>query len=562
MPLMGSLYIGQSGLQTSQNALNTTAHNLSNIETTGYVRQQVLMADKDYINHGVSAISYQQTGLGVDYDKVRQVRDFFLDTSYRKESGRSAFYDVCYEASVELETLLGEFSGAEFQDTLANFWTAIQELQKDPASAVTQGQLISVASQFLESAQNVYQGMADYQDNLNSRIGDMITQINDYGNQLCKLNREILKVESGSEEANDLRDQRNYILDQLGSMMNMTYAENSDGTVDVYLEGSLFVVRGSGKPFEMGMIQDPNTGFYTPTWPMDENSPVFNLNQDISTVNNTNIGQLKSIVLARGDRRANYTDLSDSYKDPKTGESVDLYNRGASDKMATANSVVMNGMAEFDRLINKMVTEINNILTGEKSTIDAGGTPSYASEDDVPKELFVRLGTGRYSESGGVYSYIAEDTSGSPVDVSTMYTLSNLKINPELAKEPTLIGYPMSGFVSDDGSVDQTKADELAAAFAEAGLILNPNVTKSSNFTDYYADLVNQMANAGFIYKSISESQSATVDAIEEARQAVMGVSSNEELSNMIKFQSAYNASSRYINVINEMLGTIIESLG
>ena len=77
MPLMGSLYIGSSGLQTSQNSLNTTAHNLSNMDTTGFVRQQVLLGDRLYntIKKGSVSVSSQQTGLGVTYEKVRQVRD-------------------------------------------------------------------------------------------------------------------------------------------------------------------------------------------------------------------------------------------------------------------------------------------------------------------------------------------------------------------------------------------------------------------------------------------------------------------------------------------------------
>ena len=67
MPLMGSLYIGSSGLQTSQNSLNTTAHNLSNLDTTGFVRQQVLLGDRLYntIKKGSVSVSSQQTGLGV-----------------------------------------------------------------------------------------------------------------------------------------------------------------------------------------------------------------------------------------------------------------------------------------------------------------------------------------------------------------------------------------------------------------------------------------------------------------------------------------------------------------
>ncbi len=83
MPLMGSIYVGTSGLQTSQNSLNTTAHNLSNMGTTGYVRQQVLHGDRLYntIKNGSAKVSTQQVGLGVNYSKVRQVRDYFLDQS-------------------------------------------------------------------------------------------------------------------------------------------------------------------------------------------------------------------------------------------------------------------------------------------------------------------------------------------------------------------------------------------------------------------------------------------------------------------------------------------------
>lgn len=80
MPLMGSLYIGASGLQTSQNALNTTAHNLSNVDTTGYTRQQVQQSDRRYVTLSIDpkSVNNKQTGLGVIYSRVKQVRDTFL----------------------------------------------------------------------------------------------------------------------------------------------------------------------------------------------------------------------------------------------------------------------------------------------------------------------------------------------------------------------------------------------------------------------------------------------------------------------------------------------------
>lgn len=104
MGLFGSLYIGASGLQTSQNALNTVAHNLSNVDTQGYTRQQVAQADRSYNNISKDAkiVSYKQTGLGVYYSRVRQVRDYFLDQTYRREVGRMSFYQVSYSTLLRL----------------------------------------------------------------------------------------------------------------------------------------------------------------------------------------------------------------------------------------------------------------------------------------------------------------------------------------------------------------------------------------------------------------------------------------------------------------------------
>ena len=91
---------------------------------------------------------------------------------------------------------------------------------------------------------------------------------------------------------------------------------------------------------------------------------------------------------------------------------------------------------------------------------------------------------------------------------------------------------------------------------------MNPNVKKATTFIDYYTDMVHQVGNTGFAFRGIYENQESALESIESSRQQVVGVSSDEELSNMIKFQNAYNASSRYINVISEMLEHIISTLG
>lgn len=555
MSLFGGIYVGASGLQTSQNALNTTTHNLANIETAGYSRQQYLFGDKFYNTVGQAGVSKMQVGLGVDYAKVRQVRDQFLDTSFRRESGRSAFYTACEETTSEMETLLGEFEGAAFEESLSDLWTSIEELNKDPSSAVTQGVFVSECNQFLERAQAVYTGLCEYQDNLNSRISDQVKRINEIAHQIHQLNVKIQHAESGVEEANDLRDTRNYLLDELGSLVKIETNENAYGGTEIYVEDVPLLIGDYVN--EMDLIRDESTGFYNVTWGKDfENMAVFRYDLEISSDMGTDVGQLKSTILARGDHRANYTDMindageldAKKYNDSIFQKDkqfldmdgkivgVDIYS------VPISKSIVMNIESELDRLVHGVVKSINNILTGgEVSKTDSTGV-----------EMFVRLGTERYDAAG---DYVKDDDiSGSPVDISKLYCLNNLKINPELLKQPTL-----NSFVLPDMSVDHAKAKALTDAFSGAKIELNPNTTTKLNFTDFYAGLCSQVANSGSVYKSFVSAQEATVSQLENARQEVVGVASDEELQNMIKFQNAYNASSRYINVINDMLETIIQ---
>ena len=572
MPLMGSLYIGSSGLQTSQNALNTTAHNLSNVDTTGYTRQQVQQSNRAYVTLSTDpkSIANKQTGLGVTYSRVKQVRDYFLDKTYRKESGRSMFYEVSTQVMEEVESQLGELNGEAFQTTMTDFWTAVQELSKDPSSSVTQGLIIQRASEFVQRASAVYAGLSSYQDNLNTQIRQNVDKINKYGNQLLTLNDQIRAIESGGiEHANDLRDARNQILDELAELTNMSFSEDRYGSVSVQIEGVDFVKDGTC--YEIAMKTDEATGFVTPFWPMNasyttrddgtrvyniDGAEVFDLSIEISSDLGTDIGGLKAMLLARGDHRANYTDLAEGKYD------------------SVSQSVVMNIQGEFDQMIHNVVTKINDILadaagvqegqltingqtkTYRYCTVDQGGY--MRMEDGSPIQLFTKVTTDGYekvtTDDGKEYWVMKEEKADSP---ESLYTIGNLQVNSALMQEPSKLGFRLA-----DGSEDKKTADALKAAFTEESYTLNPNVQKKTTFVDYYTDLVSQVANSGYVFRSIYENQVNTVEATQSAREQVVGVSTDEELSNMIKFQNAYNASSRYINVISEMLEHIISTLG
>jgi flagellar hook-associated protein 1 FlgK len=630
MSLWSDLSLGVTGLQASTNALNTVAHNITNADTEGYTRQQVELDDRKYItvSKTASSISYQQTGLGVYYSNAKQVRDYFLDKTYRTELGRQDFYEVSKSTLNEIEDLLGELNGASFQESMSDLWTAVQELTKDPCNSVTQGTLVSEASEFLDRAKSVYKDLAGYQDNINYQVLQNVKTINAYGRQILELNSTIQKIELGNEKANDFRDQRNLILDKLSSLCNISYKEDQYGSVAVQIEGEDFV-KGS-LCYEMWIDIDSQTGFYTPYWPQNSNysvipggdprntddtifstdgkkgdrqyridsAKVFDLSKPISSETGTDVGKLRSLLYARGDHRADYTDIShyDKIKD----------------------SVLMNVQAEFDQLVHNVMTGVNGVLeqaAGVKTVSADSADPAdlavfnqlkamdqaegkwydgkeykiyrdvddgrnyMESADGSPLQLFEKSTTDGYTRmdlGGSSYWVYNEeeiprynnrgqviDSTGNIVDPDrltqlkySLYSITNTRVNQKLLQTPSLLGFRLP-----DGSEDVATMDALKRVFSEEKYRLNPDVIKRVNLTDYYSDLVAQVSNSGYMFNSIYENQAKTVSAAESAKDQVEAVSSDEELSNMIKFQSAYNASSRFINVVDEMMEHLITAL-
>lgn len=583
----GSLYIGVAGLQSSQNALNTTANNLANVDTKGYVRQQVLFADRDYVTFSTTAaISKQQSGLGVKIGDVVHTRDIFLDRSYRTEAGRHAFYEATYGAAYEVETYFQEMEGEAFQDALEDFWVSFQELSKAPDDGIYQNLVIQKAQLFISRASAVYSGLQSYQYNINTQISDDINQVNELGKTIHELNLQIQKVEAGDiETAMTLRDARDQALDELSALVEIEYHETEDGIVKVSVEGVEFVDEVTYHKVEKKY--DKLTGFITPYWGYLSDTErgkyvdVFEFKTDISTENKNDMGQLKALVLARGDHIANYTDVEGM--DKKT------YND------TTGMSVMLKAEAELDQLIHGIVTALNDKLCpnveaadtissltgGAATTIDVtladGTTVTLAGDTKIldaencsvgadgklpPQELFVRIGSERYTEAtytavDGTTTTIYIYNEGDPTDTSKQYTLQSLSVNEALIAQESALPH-----LRQNGDVNYALAAELAAVWEENTLVLNPNDTKGCSFKDYYESMIGEMGTFGDVYGSTATSLSGTVASIDNQRQQVIGVSSDEELTYMIKYQNAYNASSRFINVIDEMIEHLITQLG
>lgn len=545
MSLFSGLYVGTTALRVASDALNTTAHNLSNTDTAGYTRQQVSQSTRHYniLADATVSTSAKEIGMGVRYAETRQVRDVFLDQVYRRESGRSAYYEVSYEALIHVQDLLGESGDRNFSEAISDYWKTIQELANDPSSAVTQGLFVSKAQTLIERATNVYKSLVDYQNNLNNEVEKQVKKLNDYAKRIVELNKEIAKIEAGGvEHPNDLRDARNYILDQMAELCDISYTEDVNGYVSVQIEGVDFV-KGNIH-YEM-MMSENEYGYSIPFWPHIIESSVnadgervyspeevakghvFNLEREISSAANTDIGKLKGILLARGDHPADCSEM----------ENAEEYDK------KIAPSIIMNVEAEFDKLISNIVKEVNQILK------DAGYTDGSVSQDEkenmaaaeyanVDDALFVRINTEGMAAGEG-------------------WHIGNIAVNSKFLQQPAILN-----FVRDDGSVDYETAEKIKAAFEKEDYTLNPNTEKRSNFANFYNDLVFQVANTGEVNKLLYEYQLDTQEETGFAREQVLGVSSDEELQFMIRFQNAYNVASRYINTLNSMLESMINQFG
>lgn len=596
MSLFGGLYVGKNGLQTSQYALNTVAHNLSNVNTPGYVRQQVAQTDINYNTISTTkAVANSQTGDGVQYSEVRHIRDHFLDMKYREESGRYSFYEASFSTVLEIEDILGELDGAAFKDSLEGLWTAMEELSKTPSDETYISLLVSKSASFVQNAASVYKSFIEYQDNLNLQIKDIVGEINKIGTRIDELNKEISMIETGGlEHANDLRDERDALLDSLSGYGNITYKEDIFGRVTVRFNETDFVT--SSCAYRMGLQQDNETGFYTPYWEQnafytkDESGKdvldisvahVFDMTEIISTKHGTDVGGLRALLLARGDHIANFTDLDARYDTSGKLEALEMtsseYKNNAEENEKTyyndyiANSLMMNIEAEFDNLVHAVATKINQVLAD-----NCDPKSGYlCNEDGTPMQMFlksieppyekIQLSEAQegdklypiYGEDGKAtdfyWRYVEEYDENFPDDTSLLYNCSSLKINQELVQTPTKLG-----FVKEEDSTDYNLGMQFIKAFQDNQLFINPNATKPSAYENCYIEMVSQMANIGSVFKDIYEFQELAVEQAENNRSTVIGVSSDEELEHMIMYQNAYNAASRYINVINTLLDSVI----
>ena len=363
-----------------------------------------------------------------------------------------------------------------------------------------------------------------------------------------------------------------------------------------------------------------------------------------SNADDTDKGQLKGLIIARGNMVVDYTvvpvapDSNDYDMSTEEGRTAyqQAYNEYAKQQeyynTYVEPSAILSAMAGFDKLVYGIVERINGILCPEKTetrtnpylnadgseiqadtyiynsvdkavlfdkygrevtgTDNGDGTYSYASgeklyesaggaavpvdsyeylmldmgktgygmDDDktVGTELFSRIGTDRYIKTtgdNGETIYLRNNLN--ETDYESLYKLGNLKINPEAAQNVGKI--PLSTV---QGKEIFDRAKELVDIWDEKFASLNPDLYAKSDYMSFYNNYIGEYATMGKALYNYVGNQTTMVDGYDNQRLQSEGVSSDEELEKMIKYQQAYNAASRYVNVVSEMLEHLVTSLG
>jgi len=598
--MLASLNTAVSGMNAARASLAVIGHNMANVDTPGYTRQRIIQHEFISQTIGMNNGTPQQVGLGTDYSGIQQIRNKFFDISYREEVGKAAFYNVKATAGRELQAILGELqSDFQTQNVLTDLWTSISELMTYQPGIDTRGNFVSMCMTFLEKANNVHGRLVDYQLNLNEQIIKSVQEINTLVTSIHNLNTKIMAAEVSGDRANDYRDQLNVALDKLSAMADVNIRYDNRGQISLTLDGNILLSNGSinriglkysasGSPMVEPVFTSSNS-ILPYNAPKNSYIPLFSLTNDVNSINGDDKGLLKGLLVARGYNQCNYASpqwpdpysldsngnplynfrppigprpepydpvTDEWYIDPKTGPTAEQLVRFRTNpyfmeqydknKFDAEYSVIAKAMRDFDILFHSVITMINDMVAPPTNISDPDAPYNLKGEQSF-FEIFVRNHVPRYDADG---NYIPEN----PYDSSTLYSIGNIHINPRLH---SAAGYTEIALSKNGDLENNDIALDMLAKWKEAFIDV-PGQKHKLSVNDFYAKFITDIATK--TNESIGEAskQDILVQANENKRFAMSAVSLDEEMEFMMKYQHAYNAAARIVNVIDEMLDRIM----
>ncbi|MGE4266607.1 MAG: flagellar hook-associated protein FlgK [Deferribacterales bacterium] len=576
--IFGILSTGVSGLFASQAQIDAAGNNIANVDTEGYSRQRVSL-----VTANSQLTSYGVFGRGVTVENVVQVYDSVLASTIRNETSDLAYYTTLQDTLTNIEIYFNELEdGSGLGEAMSEYFDAWSDLantatDESDEALIKKQTVVEKASVLAEKIRASYSALEGMQEQSNKNIKDYVSEINSISQNISYLNGQIALIEATGSMANDLRDQRELLLNDLSDMTNISVVERSSGQVAVYVGGNALV--DEGNYFSLTAAQtsgsDTDVSIY---WGSNTSSE-----QGVNITSAFNSGKIGGELEVRDNLTQNYMDQLDDLASSLITSTNKLHALGqGSDRLTqiTSSSGVKNpsyplgeAAGAFPSAVNEGVLRIavydseGNLVQNLDIEIDPATDSlnsviskiSYA--DGNPNGGLIQASLSQSntlkitSESGYTFSF-AEDTSGFLVASGTYGFFSgqdatNIDVSSLIKENIGYLATSQSGAVGDNTN---------AAAIADLKNtdLLEHNVT----LDEFYSLFIGTIATD----KSTADTYAATkenlVDEYSLKLESIKGVSLDEEMADIIRFQRAYEASARFINVVDEMIDKIVNGLG
>ncbi len=539
--------VANSGLSASQVALNTTSHNVSSANVEGYSRQRLMVKTE---RPDVFPSAPGVVGRGINMENIEQIRDEFLDFKLRRELNKKGEYNVLSHSYKTVMSIFNEPSDSGIRSVMDEFYLALNELSKNPDSLTVRALVRQRSIELHESIKKLSISLENEQKNLNYEVGVVVEQINGYAKQVARLNKSIYKIEIDGKKANDLRDERNLILDKLSEIVNVNYYEDSNGRFYVDLNGNSLVSHYDYDQIEVEVREERKNEY--------DVDGLYHLKWDTGATFSTHSGKLRSIL-----------DMRDNIDGERKGMPYYIHKlNDFIDTITTELNMIHQNGYNLHGDTNIMMFTKNNMTTEEYE--DYLLKKGYNGKPGLDVTQSVIQGTSNdntYEENKNI---IRENINLILKNNPTYKTKSikfvkgkYLVVDKLEAKEVT---------ISRDIEEDLSK---ISAAFEPEGppgdennahrmirMRHNKLLFDWGSPEDFLKSLVSNLGVDGQDANRNLRNEELLVKQIDYDRQSIMGVSLDEEMTNMIKFQHSYNACARMINVFDEMIDLVVNRLG
>lgn len=579
----GSFVIARLGMSASQKALSVVGQNISNISTPGYTRQRV---DQVSINVGGIGDKYAANpltniGNGVMVTGVSQLRDPFLDRRFRTEMGQVGEYDVWVSGLDELAKFLDETSmkedGGGINNQLGDLLSKLNDLSNNVGSNEYDNMVKSSANVLVKLFNSYAKQIDTVRNNLETDLKDVdIEAVNNILKNIQELNVSIKNSQMHGDDALELQDQRNTLIDELSTYVNINVKYDTVKVTDsTSVEELKIELVGNGQKIDL--INDDQIRQFTVS--KDDTNGEWSIgltelpiDKELQVAFN-NAEKAYNEAKAAADAEPGNTDLQDAAK-----KALDAFNKVKADVTAAETAG-----AEIDNINDELTTgslkSSLNLLNGKgefadttKGENDVKGIGYYEKSLDLLANKFAEAFNKANTLEGlpgndGVKNnilFVANDN-----NPDTPITAENIKIADGWANndygittskevdangKPTVVG-------ANDNIVDMIAMMKESMKYTTDGTENGEKIFEGT-FQEYFVNIGTVLGLDISSSNQILNNHTTLASDINQSRDSVSGVSLDEEGMNMIQFSQAYNASARFMTVLDEALDTLINNMG